>query len=199
VTIIVLGGLYFGLRFAFGLFTPFNSLTAQQDIANNKIKIIELGELPRNSKQMYKLAKSYGVEIYFYGCNVTPDIESGVKYYNQTVINYLDQKYTSNWWSEFQIQLDSLVKADSISILEEKVTEIVLMQPLVKERIDLVDSISHGSRHVSFLTTPSSNAKYFYSVKVVEDNGMNLVTHYNFLVDINTWQVINPNGRLPGL
>lgn len=199
LTTVVLVGLYLGLRFIFGLFTPFNSLTAQQDINNQKIRIIELGELPRNHKQILKLAKSYGIDMYFYGCSTTPDIENGVKYYNQTVMNYLDKKYNSNWWTAFQIQLDSLVKTDSISMLEEKVTNIVMMEPLVKKCIYIVDSVSHGSRHIAFLPAPSYLAKYFYSVKVIEDNGINLVTHYNFLVDLNTWQVINRNGKLPGL
>jgi hypothetical protein len=199
LTTLSLGGLYLGLRFAFGLFTPFNSWTAHQDIKNGKIRIIELGELPLNHRQRIELANSFGFDIYYYGCNLTRDIINGTAYYNQTIIEHLEKKHGSSWWTNFQMQLDSITKKDSIEYLKSKVIEIVLRETIVKEKIHLIDSISHGSRHLIFLAEPSLNAGYFYSVKVIENDGVKTVTHHNFLVDINTLQVVNPDGKLPGL
>lgn len=54
--ILLSGGVYFGLRFTFGVFTPYNFWTAQQNIKNGKIQI---GEMPLNFDQKQKLANSY--------------------------------------------------------------------------------------------------------------------------------------------
>lgn len=117
LTIILICGLYIGLRFAFGLFTPLNFWTAQQDIKNGKIQIVELGELPFNYKQRQSLAKTYNFHFYFFGCNLSTDIINGTKYYNQTMVDYLEKKYNPGWWSKFQSQLDSLDKANSTTII----------------------------------------------------------------------------------
>lgn len=106
--ILLLGGLYFGLRFAFGFFTPFNFLAAGQDIKNGEIQIIEIGEKPLNFEQKQKLANSYGFDFYLYGCDISPDILNGTEYYNKKMVNYLESKYGSGWWTKFQTQLDSI-------------------------------------------------------------------------------------------
>ena len=116
MTILLFGGLYFGLRFAFGLFTPINFWTARQDIKNDKIQIVELGELPLYHEQRQHLAKTYGFNFYFYGCNISTDIINGTKYYNKTIIAHLEKKFGDNWWSKFQNQLDSIDNANSSTI-----------------------------------------------------------------------------------
>jgi hypothetical protein len=108
LTTLFFGGLYFGLRSAFGLFTPFNILTAGKDIGNGKVQIIEIGEMPLNFEQKQKLAKSYGFYFYLFGCNISTDILNGKDYYNKKMINHLEGKYGSGWWTKFQIQLDSI-------------------------------------------------------------------------------------------
>ena len=108
MTIALLGGLYFGLRFAFGLFTPFNFWTAGQDIKNGKIQIAEIGEMPLNFEQKQKLATSYGFDFYLFGCNVTTDIINGTEYYNRKMVGHLESKYGKGWWTKFQAQLDSI-------------------------------------------------------------------------------------------
>lgn len=181
MTILVLGGLYFGLRFAFGLFTPFNFWTAGQDIKNGKVQIVEIGEMPLNFEQKQNLATTYGFGFYLFGCNVTTDILNGTEYYNKKMFDHLESKYGVGLWTKFQSQLDSIIKADSIAIIENKVINVVLGQPLVQTRIHEVDSVSHGMRYLSFLAEPSPmTSNNFYVVKVMEDNGVNLVTHFNF-------------------
>ena len=108
MTILLLGGLYFGLRFEFGLFTPFNFWTAEQDINSGKIQIIELGEMPLNFDRKQKLAKLYGFSLRLPGCIITKDIINGTEYYNKAMVNHLKSKYGINWWTNFQTQLDNI-------------------------------------------------------------------------------------------
>mgnify|MGYP001094687297 CR=1 FL=1 len=108
LTILLFGGLYFILRFSFGLFTPFNFWTAQQDIKNGKVQIADIGELPLNHREKQSLAKSYGFDFYYFGCNISTDIINGTKYYNKTMLEHLESKFGYGWWIKFQNQLDSL-------------------------------------------------------------------------------------------
>jgi hypothetical protein len=198
LTILLIGGLYFALRFTFGLFTPFNFWTAGQDIKNGKIQIAEIGEMPLNFKQKQKLANSYGFEFYLFGCNVTTDIINGTEYYNKTMVNYLESKYGIDWWTKFQTQLDSIDNVKSDDLIIEKVLDLVGEQKIVKDQIKLIDSLSKSQRHISLVPTLDDITKNIYLVKVVEDNGTNLLTYFNFLVDANSMTIINADGKLEG-
>lgn len=92
----------------FGLFTPYNFWTAQQDLKNGKVQIIEIGEMPLNFEQKQKFADSYGFKFSLHGCNVTTDILKGTDYYNRIVVDHLETKYGKGWWTKFQTQLDSI-------------------------------------------------------------------------------------------
>ena len=119
MTILLIGGLYFGLRLAFGLFTPLNSWAARQDIKNGKIQIVVLGEIFPTDKQKQSLANTYGFEFYFFGCNILTEVINGTKYYNQTMVDYLEKKYGSGWWTKFQTQLDSIDKTNTTTIINK--------------------------------------------------------------------------------
>jgi hypothetical protein len=108
LTIILVGGLYFWFRSTFDFFTPFNFWTAKQDIENQKIQIVEIGEMPINFEQKQKLANQYGFDFHLFGCNVTTGIMNGIKYYNKTMVKHLERKYGVGWWAKFQTQLDSI-------------------------------------------------------------------------------------------
>jgi dipeptide/tripeptide permease len=116
LTILLIGGLYLGLRFAFGLFTPLNSWTARQDIKNGKIQIVVLGEILPTDQQRQSFAKANGFDFYYFGDNISTDIINGTKYYNQTMVDYLEKKYGSGWWTKFQTQLDSIDKTNTTPI-----------------------------------------------------------------------------------
>jgi hypothetical protein len=109
--ILLFGGLYFGLRFAFGLFTPFNFWTAGQDIKNGKIQVVEIGEMPLNFKQKQKLANSYGFNFYLFDCNVSTDVINGTEYYNKKMVDQLETKFGVGWWTKFKNQLESIDNA----------------------------------------------------------------------------------------
>ncbi|MDP3244616.1 MAG: hypothetical protein Q8M83_03065 [bacterium] len=129
MTILLLGGLCFGLNSVFGLFTPYNFWTARQDIKNGKIQIADIGEMPLKFDQKQKLANSYGFDFHLLGCEVTSDIIKGAKYYNNAMINHLESKYGAGWWTKFQAQLDSIDNAMNITVHQSKKT-IQLMQGL---------------------------------------------------------------------
>jgi hypothetical protein len=117
-----LGGLYFGLRFAFGLFTPFNFWTAGQDIKNGKIQIVEIGEMPLNFQQKQKLANSFDFDFYLFGCNISTDIINGTEYYNKKMVDHLENKFGAGWWTKFQNQLDSIDNTTNRERIQSKTT-----------------------------------------------------------------------------
>ena len=113
MTVLLIGGLYLGLRFTFGFFTPFNFLTAEQDIKSGKIQIVEIGEMPLNFEQKQKLANFYGFDFYLFGCIVTTDIINGTEYYNKAMVDHVKNKYGVGWLTNFQTQLDSIDNANN--------------------------------------------------------------------------------------
>lgn len=127
MTILLLGGLCFGLNSVFGLFTPYNFWTARQDIQNGKIQIANLGEMPLSFDQKQKLANSYGFNFHLVGCEVTSDIIKGTKFYNNVMIDHLENKYGEGWWKKFQAQLDSIDNIMNKGVVQSK-TAIQLMQ-----------------------------------------------------------------------
>lgn len=119
--ILLLSVIYFVLRFSFGLFTPFNFITAGQDIKVGKIQIVDIGEIPINFEKKQKLAKSYGFNFYFFGCIVSKDILNGANYYNKKMVNHLENKYGKVWWTKFQNQLDSIDNIKLQNILADNI------------------------------------------------------------------------------
>jgi len=197
LTTILLVGLYFGLRLGFGFFTPYNSLTARQDIAKGQVQIIAIG-LPYMPQVRQRLAKQYGFEYNYVGCNATTELLNGTDYYNNVVEEYLTDKFGENFWTTFKTQIDSINKANLADLTIKKVLDLVAGQKIVKDQIKLIDSLSKNLRHISLVPTLDDTTKNIYLVKVGEDNGMNLVTYYNFLVDANSMTIINADGKLEG-
>jgi len=75
---------------------------------------------------------------------------------------------------------------------------VVAAQKIVQNEIRLVDSLSNHTRKLSFQVRPHDSLEVIYLVKVLEDNGQSLATHFNFLVDLRTLEIINPTGKLDG-
>ena len=197
MTIILLAGVYFGLRLGFGFFTPYNSFTARQDIKNGQVQIIAVG-LPFMPQVRQRLAKKYGFKYNYVGCNATTELLNGSKYYNNVVEEYLTDKFGKEFWTNFNTQLDGIEIANSNEQIIDKVLDLVAGQKIVKDQIKLIDSLSKSQRRISFVPTLDDTTKNIYLVKVGEDNGTNLVTYFNFFVDANSMTIINPNGKLDG-
>jgi hypothetical protein len=197
LTIVLLVGLYFGLRLGFGIFTPYNSFTASQDIKNGHVQIIAIG-LPYMPQVRQQLAKQYGFEYNYVGCNATTELLRGTEYYNRVVEEYLTDKFGKDFWAIFHTQLDSIENANSADLPINKVLDLVAAQKIVKDQIKLIDSLSQNQRHISLLPTLDDTTKNIYLVKVGENNGIHVVTYFNFLVDANLMTIINADGKLEG-
>ena len=111
LTLLFLGGLYFGLRLFFGFFTTYNSLTARQDINKGKVQIIAVG-LPYMPQIEQKIADKYGFTFNYVGCKATTELLNGTKYYNDIVEKHLENKYGNNFWENFKSQVDSLIEIE---------------------------------------------------------------------------------------
>lgn len=90
----------------------------------------------------------------------------------------------------------SMVKYFPEHSKEEDVVGLVEQTNLYKDQSKLIDSLSAGKRSLKMLVTLSDTTKNIYLVKVSEDNGSNLVTYFNFLVDANKMTILNPTGKL---
>ena len=78
-------------------------------------------------------------------------------------------------------QTDSVTQNDDI---EEKIIDTIFKLTEVKERARYIEQQTKGERHLKVWTedTPNLPAQKYYWIKVDEDNGTNLVTHFNFYV-----------------
>jgi hypothetical protein len=183
--------LYICLRFSFGIFTPYNYLTASADIKKGNIQIIEYGEMKLNFDKEQQLATSYGFSFKPIGCVVSSDVINGIKYYNRKMISHLDSKYGQGWWNVFEKQIDSI---DSMRLKEQitsNVLSLVENQSSVKDIIKQVDSLSKGQRHIVLIPLLYDTAKNIYLVKVAEDNGIEVVSYFNFFVDPDSMKIIS--------
>lgn len=67
--------------------------------------------------------------------------------------------------------------------MEDKITDTIFQLAEVKKRADYIEQQTKGARHLKIWIagTPEDGNKYYW-VKAGEDNGFNLVTHFNFYV-----------------
>jgi len=68
--------------------------------------------------------------------------------------------------------------------IENKIYDLVFALPEVKDRADYIERQSNGTRHLRtwIYQTPKETQGKYYWVKVGEENGMNFVSHFNFYV-----------------
>lgn len=99
----------------YGLNEEFNYFSANRDIKNGKIQILETGLiLPEpnvdwDKKQQVekKLEKQFGFKSVYLGCTVTHSI--GI--YNSVMEEYLENVHGKNWWTKQRHILDSLMNS----------------------------------------------------------------------------------------
>ncbi len=105
--ILLLMGLYFWLHVSLGLFTPYNSWTAQQDLKSGKVQIVVIG-LAFMPQEHNEVAKKYGFVYTYLGCDATYKLLNGSQNYNHVVMNYLENKYGHDIWEKIEMQVDSI-------------------------------------------------------------------------------------------
>lgn len=194
LTLVGLSGILLTLWFRFGIFTPYNAWTAKRDLKNGVVQIVTAGK-PFPPEVEGKLASKYGFSLKNLGC--TAGLEAvGSEQYNAVVRQYLEDKNGQGFWQKCDDERWQGLEDYYTAYRTEKVIALIEQQPTVKEKTKLVDSLSKGSRHISILPMLQDSAKNVYLVKVGENNGVNFVSYFNFLVDANTMKVLNPNGEL---
>ena len=86
------------------------------------------------------------------------------------------------------IHSDTTIK---INETEDKLYNLIYNLPEVKERSEYVEKETNGERHLSIMIveTPEESDDKSYWLKVGEDNGTNVVTHFTFSVNPDTFDV----------
>lgn len=99
-----------------------------------------------------------------------------------------EQKTLDSLTTNKQIsQKDSIIEIKN----EDKIYNLILKIPEVKERGDYIEKKTNGKRHLQLMIVemPKENQSNYYWIKVGEDNGTNFVTHFNFYVYIRNFEI----------
>lgn len=91
-------------------------------------------------------------------------------------------------------QVSFAQKRRGSNAVADKVLTRVFHIPEVVTKARMVDSLSGGTRHIAMLIyeRPTAKSKY-YKVKIVEDNGVNLFTHFSYMISEDTTVVWSIN------
>lgn len=78
----------------------------------------------------------------------------------------------------------------NISKIEEKILDTIFKLSEVRERANYVEKQTKGKRRLTAVIYESASQDVsYYWVKVWEDNGINYVTHFNFYVYPETFEI----------
>ena len=107
--------------------------------------------------------------------------------HNSNTTNVVGSEKNSSVLSDKQT--DSVTRKDDI---EEKVIDTIFKLTEVKQRASYIEQQTKGARHLKVWTesSPDLPERKFYWMKVGEDNGTNLVTHFNFYVYPNSMRIM---------
>ncbi len=88
------------------------------------------------------------------------------------------------------VQNENVDNSIGKSSIEDQMMDKILSLPEVKERADYVVKETKGERHLEIwiAARPKETGSY-YLIKVGEDNGMSLVTHFDFHVNPKTLEI----------
>ena len=102
----------------YGFFSSYNYFKAKIDIKNNSPKKVLVGEQIVYPIDLNKISKKYGFENIAFGCTVTLPELNGIKSYNNTVNEYLDEINEVNWRKKYQKEVDSIkwIKIETLDI-----------------------------------------------------------------------------------
>ena len=142
---------FIALHYFFGLFKPYNYLTAKWDILNNNPAIVVYGLPAETDQEAFALAPEFG---FLYkrigGSKVTKPLVNGAEQYNAVTVAYLDQKLGKEWKQRFDLRVDSLYRINRM----DTIRKVVLAMPQNKEMNDYLDSVSGGKRKLYIWVLP---------------------------------------------
>ena len=81
------------------------------------------------------------------------------------------------------------------SLFEQKIIDTILKLKEVKERSEYIEQQTNGDRHllVWIVDTPHLPEQEYFWIKAGEDNGMSLVTHFDFYVYPGSMKILYYN------
>lgn len=100
VLLAICGGIY--LWYGCGILEPFNRWTAVRDLDQGHIQLVQVGYPPLEFPQIERRARSFGYEIYPYGCNVSAQALNGIQQYNEVMSNYLLKRNGKDFWMKVE-------------------------------------------------------------------------------------------------
>lgn len=164
------------LHFCYGLFTPYNYITAKWDIAQGQPRMLQYGELDVSDQQAVKLAPVFGFRYEIVaGCAVTSPLVTGIEAYNGVTTKYLDGKLGKDWEKKFQAAVDSLFRVERVELIRKTVLEI----DDVKQMNGYLDSVSGGKRQLLIKVLPLENNGPNVSVgEIMSDSSIRIFYYY---------------------
>lgn len=82
--------------------------------------------------------------------------------------------------------------SSSFESIEDKMMDTIFNLKEVQERAKYIEGQTNGKRHLKvwLADTPNLPTTHYYWIKVGEDNGTNLVTHFNFYVYLDSMRIM---------
>jgi hypothetical protein len=143
------------LHLFYGLFTPYNYLTAKWDIAHDKTRILQYGKAMKSDEQAIKIAPKFGFTYDIVaGCFVTTPLVNGVDAYNSVTTTYLNNKLGNDWKKKFDFEVDSLFREDRVDTIRKTILAI----DKVKQLDNYLDSASNGKEHLYIWVLPQKKS-----------------------------------------
>lgn len=160
-----------------------SGINFSEDISTGNIRLLTFGLPDFELQPKYdSLANTFGFKIDNLGCMATEEDIAFADNYNLKVIDYLTPRNGKDWYEKYQKEITVIELVQGLPFAENLVRKALE----VEERAHLVDSLSNSKRHLSFVTIIQDTANELYWVKVFEDNGVSLTTHFIYQVEIKT-------------
>lgn len=98
-----------------------------------------------------------------------------------TRCNYVDKQSSDITKVDSLESINQTISADELSNLENEIIDTIFQLKEIKDRQKYIEQQTKGERHLQIWVADKPNlTNKYYWIKVGEDNGTNLITHFNF-------------------
>lgn len=136
---------------------------------------------------LYKMLSLIFLSLTLFACNQLSQQPNDLK-----VIDKTNLDTGRNDVNNSTISTNTVDSSISFVKIEDKMIDTIFNLKEVQERAKYVDEQTNGKRHLKvwLADTPNLPTTYYYWIKVGEDNGTNLVTHFNFYIYPNSMRIM---------
>lgn len=122
-----------------------------------------------------------------FACNQTSKQSDNVKTTDSTKVDTTKSVIINSIISTKKV--DSLISNEDV---EDKIIDTIFKLKDVKERAKYIEEQTKGKRHLKIWVAdlPNLPNQKYYWIKAGEDNGTNLVTHFNFYVYLDSMRIM---------